>query len=119
MIDVLSEFRKRRSHYHLVGEILDVAREGASKTRIMYRANLSASMTNGYITLLQQSDLIQVWNDNGRTRYKTNERGISYLQSYGRILQLLCSSHGNSIQPSIKGGPFTYWIEKAPSVGTT
>ena len=116
MIDCLIELRKRRSHYHLIGEILELAAEGASKTRIMYRANLSATMTREYIELLQQTSLIEVMTENGRNIYKTNERGFQYLQGYRRILQLLNHQKGNGIEANIKGGPFTYWVEKTPPV---
>ncbi|MBS7633190.1 hypothetical protein KEJ15_06190 [Candidatus Bathyarchaeota archaeon] len=103
------DFRKRRSHFHLIGEILDVASEGASKTRIMYRANLSASMTKEYIQLLEQLSLVEVLKEDGRVTYRTNQKGFQYLQNYKQILQML---NGNGSSPSIKGGPVTYWIEK-------
>ena len=118
MMDCLTELRKRRSHYHLIGEILDLAAEGASKTRIMYRANISATMTKKYIELLQQKSLIKVTTENDRNVYKTNERGFQYLHCYRRILQLLSHQNGNNIESNIKGGPFTYWVEKMPPVNT-
>jgi predicted transcriptional regulator len=118
MIDCLTELRKRRSHYHLIGEILNLAVEGASKTRIMYRANLSATMTKEYIELLQQKSLIKVSTENGRNIYKTNERGFQYLRGYRRMLQLLSPQNENGVELNIKGGPFTYWVEKSPSVDT-
>ena len=110
MMDCLTELRKRRSHYHLIGEILELAAEGASKTHIMYRANLSAPMTKEYIELLQQKSLIKVSTENGRNIYKTNERGFQYLQGYRRILQLLSHQNGNGVEPNITGGPFIYWV---------
>lgn len=118
MMDCLAELRKRRSHYHLIGEILDLAAEGASKTRIMYRANISARMTKEYIELLQQKSLIKVSMENGRNVYKTDERGFQFLHGYRRMLQLLSHQNGDSIEPNIKGGPFTYWVEKTPPVNT-
>jgi predicted transcriptional regulator len=116
MMDALTDLRRRRSHYHLIGEILDIASSGASKTRIMYRANLSATMTKEYIGLLQQISLLEVSDEKGKSIYKTNERGLQYLRSYRQILQIL--TNGNGIEPNIKGGPFTYWVEKTPSVHT-
>jgi predicted transcriptional regulator len=118
MIDCLTELRKRRSHYHLIGEILNLAAEGASRTRIMYRANLSATMTREYIELLQQKSLIKLSKQNGRSIYKTNEKGFQYLQGYRRMLQLLSPQSENGAELNIKGGPFTYWIEKTPSANT-
>jgi predicted transcriptional regulator len=118
MIDCLMELRKRRSHYHLIGEILSLAAEGASKTRIMYRANLSATMTKEYIELLQQKSLIKVSTENGRNIYITNERGFQYLQGYRGILRLLSPENENGVELNIKGGPFTYWVEKTPPANT-
>jgi predicted transcriptional regulator len=118
MIDCLIELRKRRSHLHLIGEILNLAAEGTSKTRIMYKANLSATMTKEYIQLLQQKRLIKVTMENGRSIYTTNEKGFRYLQGYMRMLQLLGPQNENGVELNLKGGPITYWIEKTPSVNT-
>jgi predicted transcriptional regulator len=106
--------RERRSRFSVIGEILQVAIQGVSKTRIMCRANLSTLMMNEYIELLERLNLVEALSEKGRTIYKTNEKGFQFLQNYRQILEILGDRDGNIIQSNIKGGPFTYWIEKTP-----
>ena len=112
MIDVSSDFRKRRSQFHLMSEILENALSNATKTHIMCRANLSATMTKEYIEMLQQLGLLDSSMRDGKIVYNTNEKGEVYLQSYRRILQLLLDKNIPSIQLSIKTNSGTYWVEK-------
>lgn len=81
--------RRRRDRLSIMAEILDVAREGALKTQIMYRANLSFVQVNEYISLLLGLKLLNVSETPERTVYKTTDKGLKYLQGYREIKQLL------------------------------
>jgi len=79
-----------------------VARDGVLKTQIMYRANLSFAQLNEYLNLLVKIDLLKVARIDGRKIYKTTEKGLSYLERYREILQLLDESENGENN----GGPF-------------
>jgi len=42
----------KRSRHEIISQILDVCRNGASKTRIVYQVNLNFRTVNPYIDLL-------------------------------------------------------------------
>jgi predicted transcriptional regulator len=103
--------RKRRDRLYIIAEILDIAKDGALKTQIMYKANLSFSQLNTYINLLLETQLLEILKKNKRTIYKTTKRGVEYMQSYKEVLETL-SGNSNDNCPRIKGGPTIYWVKK-------
>jgi len=104
--------RKRRDRLFIIAEILDIAKDGALKTQIMYRANLSFAQLNTYLNLLLDSQLLERTSKNKRTIYRTTKKGSAYMDSYKDILETLSSSNTNDDCPRIKGGPTIYWIKK-------
>ena len=50
---------KYRSRTEIVGNILDSANGGASKTKIMYKAFLSYNQLKEYLTILIENNLIE------------------------------------------------------------
>lgn len=72
-----------------MAEILEVAIDGALKTQLMYRANLSFAQLNEYIKILVDLGLMSRENDSQRTMYRTTPKGMRYLQSYREIKDLL------------------------------
>lgn len=81
--------RKRRDHLHIMAEILEVALDGALKTQVMYRANLSFAQLNEYLKIMIDLKLMEVVKNSERTVYKTTQKGMRYLQSYREIRDLL------------------------------
>jgi len=79
----------RRGRLAIIADILDVAREGLSKTHIMYKASLSFAQTNQYLSYLLDVKLLEVIENPKKTSYKTTNKGLRYLQSYREIIQLL------------------------------
>ena len=57
--------------------ILDSARSGATKTKIMYRAYLSYSQVMEYLKHLQQNDLLTY--EEGTHLYRPTEKGLKFL----------------------------------------
>ena len=87
---------KRRDHLHIMAEILEVALDGALKTQVMYRANLSFAQLNEYLKVMIDLKLMEVIKNSERTVYKTTQKGMRYLQSYREIRDLLKKeSNGN------------------------
>lgn len=95
---------KRRDHLYIMAEILEVAMDGALKTQIMYRANLSFAQLNEYLKIMMDIKLLEVIRNSEKTFYKTTQKGMRYLQSYREIRDLLKkersggdSSNGNGV----------------------
>ena len=51
--------RSKRSRYAIIKEILEQCKEGAKKTWIMYRANLSYDITRNYLKVLLEANVIE------------------------------------------------------------
>lgn len=79
----------KRSKHMILSQILNICNGGASKTRIVYQANLNFKTVNPYIILLIKNNLIQI--KYGRNvMYETTERGISMLDDLKHINSMLC-----------------------------
>ena len=81
--------RKRRDRLHIMAEVLGVTLDGALKTQIMYKANLSFAQLNEYLSLLLKLGLLRRNKEEQRTLYKTTPKGIEYLKSYEEIRAIL------------------------------
>ncbi|MFQ6064936.1 MAG: winged helix-turn-helix domain-containing protein [Candidatus Bathyarchaeia archaeon] len=77
--------RKRRDRLTIMAQILNIAREGISKTRIMYGAGLSFDQLNGYLSSLQEADLLKISINNGTEICKTTPKGVKYLQTFSQL----------------------------------
>lgn len=84
-----SEVRKRRDRLHIIAEVLEVSKNGALKTQIMYRVNLSFAQLNEYLNLLLDLELLQESVENSKTVFKTSGKGDTYLQHYYKLKELL------------------------------
>jgi predicted transcriptional regulator len=78
---------KYRSRTEIVAMILEAARSGATKTKIMYKAYLSYTQVKEYIAFLQDNELLSY--EQGTQLYKISEKGYKFLQSYGEISELV------------------------------
>jgi len=74
----------KRSRHVIISEILDICSSGASKTRIVYQANLNFRTVNPYIDLLIKNDLIKV-KQGSTVLYETTDRGIELLENFKQI----------------------------------
>lgn len=81
--------RKRRNRLGIIAEILEIAKNGALKTHIMYRANLSFAQLDEYLSLLLETGLLEAVNRSEKALYKTTEKGLNYLQGHKKITALL------------------------------
>ena len=87
--------RKRRDRLYIIAEILEIAKDGTLKTQIMYKANLSFSQLNEYLSFLVGLNLLECKQTDGKTVYKTTEKGMKYLDNYKEMLQLLKNTKNN------------------------
>ena len=69
---------KNRDRVSIVAAILEVANGGASKTHIMFGANLSFSLLEKYLDVALNSEFIRL----EASKYHLTERGREYLREY-------------------------------------
>ena len=81
--------QKRRGRIEVIASILDIAREGASKTRLVYKANLNFNVLNKYLNFLLKNGLITKIDVNTHQVYKTTEKGREFLIRYKQLSEIL------------------------------
>ena len=108
--------RRRRDRLYIMAEILEVAIDGALKTQMMYRANLSFAQLNEYLKLLTDLKLLEILENNGRRIYKTTSKGMHYLQSYREIKELLKKEQSHNPGPPNNGNSSVYLVKRGSQV---
>ena len=83
-----------RSRTEIVGNILDAANGGATKTKLMYKAFVSYGQLKEYLTILVENNLIEYLD--GTQAYKTTEKGLMYLKMHNAIGELLPTRMNNN-----------------------
>ena len=80
-----------RDRLQIMAEALDIAREGALKTHIMYKTNLSFKQLYFYLNLLLDRKLLETIKreDSEKTLYRTTDKGLEFLKSYKEIKKSL------------------------------
>jgi predicted transcriptional regulator len=73
-----------RSSFEIIAEILDTAKNGAKKTRIMYSCGLSYRFVQKYLELLLETGLLISGNS-----YHTTDKGLGFLRKYQTLDLLL------------------------------
>jgi predicted transcriptional regulator len=82
---------RRRCEFDIISDILIEAREGALKTRIMYKCNLSFRQLETYLNFLLKKGLL-----NSHSRkvtkaqyFKTTPKGQKFLTAYSRLKDIM------------------------------
>jgi predicted transcriptional regulator len=93
---------KNRNRMEIVANLLTIARNGALKTHLMYKANLSYLMVTEYLSYLSSAELIrETLDDEGTTKlYLTTPKGIKYLEAYESLQSIAGLGSRNSINMS-------------------
>jgi len=73
--------RQYRSRIDIAANILEIAKEGSRKTRIMYLGNLSYELVQKYLDLLLRFDLVELREWPEKT-YIATEKGRRFLEDY-------------------------------------
>ena len=74
---------KRRRGIEVTRDILKVCIDGASRTRVVYGANLNSERLNGRLEALSCMGLLSKgFNGGGRVSYKTTSQGMVFLEGY-------------------------------------
>jgi predicted transcriptional regulator len=83
-----------RSRTEIVGNILDAANGGTSKTKIMYTAFLSYGQLKEYLSILIENNLIEYLD--GDNKFKTTEKGLNLLKIHNEMVELLQTTYKNN-----------------------
>ena len=81
----------RRDRLRIMAEIMEIAKGSQLKTRIMYRANLSFSQLNEYLSFLTKMGFLKVNVIDGQKFYETTDKGNLYIENYMEMSTLLVS----------------------------
>lgn len=80
---------KRRDKLVIIAEIIDIAKNGTSKTHIMFKANLSFSQLNQYLSALIDTNLLEKQVVEGREIYKATRKGLDFVEKQCEVINLL------------------------------
>ena len=83
---------QHRSRIDIIANILREAIDGAKKTQIMYRCNLSFRQLQIYLSLLIEKKLLQVVHAEGGSSvefFEITRKGHAFLKAYNNIRALL------------------------------
>jgi predicted transcriptional regulator len=72
---------KKRESVDICRDILQLTRNGAIKTRIVYGANLNFKIAEGYLSKLLSLGLLE----EGRKGYRTTEKGLDFINRYEEL----------------------------------
>jgi predicted transcriptional regulator len=76
--------RQYRSRIQIAADILEIAKNGSRKTRIMYMGNLSFDLLQKYLEILVNYDLIKVQTGPEKS-YVATEKGQRFLEDYREL----------------------------------
>ena len=77
----------KRNREEIISQILNVCRNGAIKTRVVYQANLNFKTVGPYLDLLVKNNLIEVQQGEKRM-YETTEKGETLLEALHQVSEL-------------------------------
>jgi predicted transcriptional regulator len=82
----------RRSWPSIVVDILEVTATPSNKMRIMYKSNLNFERFTRYFDDMLRKGFVEEMNgNNGRSLYKTTERGRTLLRALHDAIELIAS----------------------------
>jgi len=111
--NLVDDARRRRDRLYIMAEILEITVDGALKTQVMYKANLSFAQVNAYLSLLLDLNLLASSKSTGKTIYKTTHKGMRYLQSYREMRELLQKKQERD---PINGNSTVFLVKRGSSV---
>ena len=83
----------RRCEFEIIGKILDISKNGAKKTEILYKGNFSYSQLTGYLSFLIERNILEEKteeeNTNNNKYYITTEKGKDLLGNINKTLSFL------------------------------
>ena len=95
----LASAMKNRSRLEIISLILNTAtqNEGVNQKKILYRTYLSYEHLKKYLSLLQENELIECHEQDGRV-YRTTEKGLRFLNLYSGLNEVVAMTNNMSIK---------------------
>lgn len=90
---LLDANQKRRDQLSIIANILENAREGARKTKIMHTTNLSFIQLNDYLTFLLDNGLVRVSNVGKKEVYIATIKGVLFAQMYRELISMVTTQN--------------------------
>ena len=88
--EYLSDLKpERRDRMEIVAQILEITKDRAAKTQIMYGANLSFAQLNKYLPLMKLDRLIAGTSLANKTIYSITFKGLDFLERYNELVKML------------------------------
>jgi predicted transcriptional regulator len=117
-LELTENSSKRRDRLVIMAEIVGIAKKGSSKTHIMFKANLSFSQLNQYLSLLSKTGLLEETAINGRVIFKATPKGLEFMERQHQVIDML-NEDTNSYRNCIKTSPlvFTTFQTSKPFTG--
>lgn len=75
----------KRGREEIIARILSLCSEGATKTRIVYQANLNFKTVNPYMELLTRNGMIEIKREGQNDKYETTDKGEELLECFKKI----------------------------------
>jgi predicted transcriptional regulator len=76
--------RQYRSRIQIAADILEIARSGSRKTRIMYQGNLSFDLLQKYLEMLVRFGLLEI-HGGPEKNYVATDKGRRFLEDYHEL----------------------------------
>ena len=81
----------RRSQIEIINDILNISKEGAKKTDILYKGNFSYKLLQDYISFMKEKKMIEevYVKDNGNScrLFKPTHKGLVFLEESNNLLE--------------------------------
>ena len=77
----------KRNREEIISQIVNVCRNGAIKTRVVYQANLNFKTVEPYLDLLVKNNLLEV-QQGEKKMYETTEKGETLLEALNQVSEL-------------------------------
>jgi len=102
---------KRRDKLVIITEIIGIAMKGASKTQIMYKANLSFNQLKRYLTLLSNQCLLKKSGCAGREIYKATPKGVEFMEIQRHLIDIINEERPrNNVEPHPFNRKASAWL---------
>jgi len=88
---------RRRDQLSIIARIIEITKEGALKTQIMYRANLSYTQLKKNLDFLIEKQLIAQINIDKKEVYNTTQKGLDFLQTHRELERLIEKNPDKSV----------------------
>jgi predicted transcriptional regulator len=97
--------RPYRNRMEIAAGILEIAKNGSRKTRIMYLGNLSFDLLQKYLDMLVKLGLLQMRNEKEKI-YVATEKGRQFLEDFSELQKHseVVEAKRRTLERSLSGG---------------